>query len=83
MLSTFGGDGGEPDFHEVRSTSLGEEEVELEVGCVVLDSEACAKPLRGSVTIEDDAVGRGRESKDIAHLMMLRPALSIVRADEG
>ena len=57
--------------------------MELEVGCVVLDGEACAKPLMHSITIEHDAVGRGGETKDIAHLMMLRPALGIVRADEG
>ena len=57
--------------------------MELEVGCVVLDGEAWAEELTLTITIEYDAIGRGGETKDIAHLMMLRPALGIVRADEG
>ena len=81
-LSTLGRDGGETDLHEVGRAPLGEIEVELQVSRVTLDGEACAESLTLTITIESDAIGRRGEAKDIAHLMMLCPALGVVGADD-
>ena len=35
-----------------------------------------------TITIEGDAIGRRGEAKDVAHLMMLCPALGVVGADD-
>ena len=52
--------------------------MELQVSRVTLDGEACAESLTLTITVEGDAIGRCGEAKDVAHLMMLCPALGVV-----
>ena len=56
--------------------------MELQVSRVTLDGEACAESLTLTITIESDAIGRRGEAEDVAHLMMLCPALGVVGADD-